>query len=283
MRDAEVLVCFRPSGREAYVLPGTRLVEAAAEAGLVLEVPCGGEGLCGQCRVIVTSGAGEPTAAERHWLSAEELQAGWRLACQSAVCGPMEVEIPPVSRAAAEHKILVQPKAEARQVRFRQPTAPTPALVVAQSDLSRSARAANNTSSSRRRHAATTFPTCCGWSGRWTSGRWRSTCRCSATSGRLCGRPTSAARPCWPSRRLLDFEPGNTEADAFAVALDVGTTTLVGSAVGPGHGQPVGRRRPAESADPLRRRRPLTHPSRPAGGPTVCGSCTRRSPPPSTR
>ena len=47
MRDPEVLVCFRPSGREAYVLPGTRLVEAAAEAGLVLEVPCGGEGLCG--------------------------------------------------------------------------------------------------------------------------------------------------------------------------------------------------------------------------------------------
>ena len=76
MRDTEVLVCFRPSGREAYVLPGTRLVEAAAEAGLVLEVPCGGEGLCGRCRVIVTSGAAEPTATERHWLSAEELHCG---------------------------------------------------------------------------------------------------------------------------------------------------------------------------------------------------------------
>ena len=30
MRDTEVLVCFRPSCAEAYVLPGTRLVEAAA-------------------------------------------------------------------------------------------------------------------------------------------------------------------------------------------------------------------------------------------------------------
>jgi len=34
-RDTEVLVRFRPSGREAYVLPGTRLVEAAACAGIV--------------------------------------------------------------------------------------------------------------------------------------------------------------------------------------------------------------------------------------------------------
>ncbi len=123
MRDPEVLVRFRPSGREAYVLPGTRLVEAAAEAGIVLEVPCGGEGLCGKCRVIVASGAGEPTAAERDWFSAEELQAGWRLACQSAVCGPMEVEIPPASQAAAEHKILVHAEGRKRD-RFALPERP---------------------------------------------------------------------------------------------------------------------------------------------------------------
>jgi Na+-transporting NADH:ubiquinone oxidoreductase subunit NqrF len=94
MRDTEVLVCFRPSGTEAYVLPGTRLVEAAAEAGVVLDVPCGGEGLCGKCRLIVAGGAGEPTAVERDRFSAEELRAGWRLACQSVVGGPMEVVVP---------------------------------------------------------------------------------------------------------------------------------------------------------------------------------------------
>ena len=63
MRDTEVLGCFRPSCAEAYVLPGTRLVEAAAEAGIVLEIPCGGEGLCGKCRVIVASGAGAAAIA----------------------------------------------------------------------------------------------------------------------------------------------------------------------------------------------------------------------------
>ena len=37
-------------------------------------------------------------------------------------------------------------------------------------------------------------------------------------------------------RRLLDFEPGNTEADAFAVAVDVGTTTLVATLLDLGTG-----------------------------------------------
>ncbi len=108
MRDREVLVRFVPSGREAYVLPGTRLVEAAAEAGLVLEVPCGGEGLCGRCRVRVVQGATEPSLAEHQWLSHDELASGWRLACQSAVQGPMTVELPFDSCQETKHQILVE-------------------------------------------------------------------------------------------------------------------------------------------------------------------------------
>ena len=36
--------------------------------------------------------------------------------------------------------------------------------------------------------------------------------------------------------RLLDVEPGNTEADAFAVAVDIGTTTLVAALLDLGTG-----------------------------------------------
>ena len=95
MSDSQVLVSFRPSEKGARVLPGVPLLEAASEAGLSLDFPCGGEGLCGYCRVLVTSGAGEPTPAEREQLPAEELQAGWRLACQAVVWGPTVVELPP--------------------------------------------------------------------------------------------------------------------------------------------------------------------------------------------
>jgi uncharacterized 2Fe-2S/4Fe-4S cluster protein (DUF4445 family) len=41
-------------------------------------------------------------------------------------------------------------------------------------------------------------------------------------------------------RRLLDFEPGNTEADAFAVAADIGTTTLVATLLDLGTGSEWG-------------------------------------------
>jgi uncharacterized 2Fe-2S/4Fe-4S cluster protein (DUF4445 family) len=254
MRDPEVLVSFRPSGREAYVLPGTRLLEAAAEAGLVIETPCGGEGICGRCRVIVTSGAGDPTSAERHWLSVEELHDGWRLACQSAVRGPTEVEIPPAARAAAEHKILVQtegaagpavdPPVRKRYIELSPPTRGDDAP-----DLMRLERALQSDLAGARSY------------------------RPGATAGlsssaevnplpRTAGQASSGTRHFslyaplellreLPARlraadfrgtavlagdRLLDIEPGNTETDAFAVAVDIGTTTLVAALLDLGTG-----------------------------------------------
>lgn len=108
MRDTEVLVHFRPFDCGAYVLPGTRLFEAAAEAGVILDFPCGGAGICGKCRVIVVQNAVEPTSVERDRFSDEELRAGWRLACQTTVSGPTEVVIPPGSRTAGVPKICVE-------------------------------------------------------------------------------------------------------------------------------------------------------------------------------
>jgi uncharacterized 2Fe-2S/4Fe-4S cluster protein (DUF4445 family) len=239
MRDTEVLVSFWPSGREAYVLPGTRLVEAAAEAGLVLEVPCGGEGLCGKCRVIVTSGASEPTTTERNWFSAEELQAGWRLACQSAVCGPTEVEIPPVSRAAAEHKILIHhaeetgaelfvcntlegasdqldqplssPPADDPPVHKRYIELPTPKRGDDAADVMRLEQALGMGPLKIDLALLREIPA------RLRGGDFRGTAVLAAG-------------------RLLDVEQGNTESDAFAVALDIGTTTLVATLLDLGTG-----------------------------------------------
>ena len=53
MREAEVPVTFLPADRTVYVLEDTRLIEAAADAGIILDSPCGGEGICGKCRVQV--------------------------------------------------------------------------------------------------------------------------------------------------------------------------------------------------------------------------------------
>ncbi len=71
--------------------------------------------------------------------------------------------------------------------------------------------------------------------------------------------------------RLMDFEPGNTEWDAYAVAVDVGTTTLAAALLDLATGRELAVAVAAESADPLRRRRALAHPPRPRTDPRACG------------
>ena len=48
------------------------------------EIPsyCGGKGLCGKCKVRFQKKAPMPTEQERIFFSKEEIDAGWRLACE---------------------------------------------------------------------------------------------------------------------------------------------------------------------------------------------------------
>ena len=50
------LITFRPSCKMIDVPAGTGLVDAAREAGVSIEAPCGGEGICGKCQVRVVAG-----------------------------------------------------------------------------------------------------------------------------------------------------------------------------------------------------------------------------------
>ena len=69
----EFPITFLPGDKTVYVLAGTRLQEAATAADLVLDAPCGGEGTCGKCRVVVCEGTLPPTEEERRRLTDEEL------------------------------------------------------------------------------------------------------------------------------------------------------------------------------------------------------------------
>ncbi|WP_405905937.1 FAD-dependent oxidoreductase [Streptomyces sp. NBC_00828] len=60
--------------------PGQSVLDAANAVGVALPQSCG-EGACGTCRVRVFSGAYETD--DRGMFSADELAAGWRLACQT--------------------------------------------------------------------------------------------------------------------------------------------------------------------------------------------------------
>jgi len=58
-----------------------------------VEFPCGGRGKCRRCRVRVIEGSLEPSEEERRILTAQEILAGWRLACRAAVHADVTLDI----------------------------------------------------------------------------------------------------------------------------------------------------------------------------------------------
>jgi uncharacterized 2Fe-2S/4Fe-4S cluster protein (DUF4445 family) len=111
-KERRVQVTFWPEGDRVRVPLETTLLDAAKIAGVNLASSCGGDGLCGKCRVIVRQG--NVTAQPTSLLSREEIRRGYVLGCQTKVTGDVEVEIPPESRAEAA-QILIDVDAQ----RFR--------------------------------------------------------------------------------------------------------------------------------------------------------------------
>ena len=72
---------------------GTLLGDAAQQAGIDVLMPCGGQGRCGRCAVIVEEGQVRRRSTQR--LSPEDVAAGYALACQTIVEGDVVVLIPP--------------------------------------------------------------------------------------------------------------------------------------------------------------------------------------------
>jgi len=85
-------VRFEPSGLKAEVQCGTSLLEAAHKAGIYLSSICGGDGYCGKCKVIIDDGQfqSRPTTL----LTPDETQQGIVLACQTKALSDIIVTVP---------------------------------------------------------------------------------------------------------------------------------------------------------------------------------------------
>lgn len=68
---------FLPHNKEVTVDDGEILIRAAMEAGVHVNASCGGEGLCGKCRVIIESGSVEGGITERLSSEDQEKDTGW--------------------------------------------------------------------------------------------------------------------------------------------------------------------------------------------------------------
>lgn len=100
-------VTFLPFDRSVDVDEGTTIAEAAQLGGVYLNNLCGGEGVCGECRVRVIRGEASQDENAAAFFSKGELEQGYVLACQTPVRDELEVEVPAESMLEGE-KIMTE-------------------------------------------------------------------------------------------------------------------------------------------------------------------------------
>ncbi len=88
----EYRVKFLPIERSFPAEEGQTILETAMKAGVHINASCGGNGVCGKCKVKVLEGATASAVSTK--IHPDEYEAGTRLACQTTIHGDMVVEIP---------------------------------------------------------------------------------------------------------------------------------------------------------------------------------------------
>ena len=85
-------VLFLPHNKKVTVPYGHNLIRAAMEAGVHINASCGGEGVCGKCRVIIEDGTVEGGISSK--LKKADQEKGYRQACLADVKSDLVIRVP---------------------------------------------------------------------------------------------------------------------------------------------------------------------------------------------
>ena len=223
--EKKAIVVFKPSGQVVEVEVGTLLSDAAVEAGVTLNLPCGGQGRCGRCRVRVAHGNVSHRSGVR--LSSADLEEGWALGCQAVIKGDAVVIVPEQEKVeiefitktvgaerialAAEFSDKVDPS-----VRRAHLTIDPPSLDDQTTDWDRLLRELSLQHGIQNVTASLPMLR--------TLGRDLREADWDVTAILEIGDPV--ANPC-TQPRLIDLLPGNQSDRCYGVAIDIGTTSNV--------------------------------------------------------
>jgi uncharacterized 2Fe-2S/4Fe-4S cluster protein (DUF4445 family) len=210
-----VAVRFLPDGAEVRVPSGTSVFDAASWNGIAIDSTCGGHGTCKKCKVRIVSGETPVSPLDPRAFAADELRDGWRLACRAGARGELVVEVPPLQTrpkaalAGVGRHVILRPSVQKRHLVLAEPS-----LEDQRSDLQRVLDAIDDLEP------------------RGSIGLLRE------LGGILRGADFDVtAVVC--DEELIDVEPGDTTARRFAIAFDLGTTTVVATLLDLESGQPV--------------------------------------------
>lgn len=225
-------VTFLPYETTIKVSPGETVIRAAMAAGVHINASCGGEGVCGKCRVLMEQGEVEGGLSEK--IDAGDREKGYRLACKAQVTGDIMVRIPVES---AIDATVLKRRAPRRTAGIQQMSLddikeqglfippmqkyylelPPPQ---AQDNLPDVTRLVSHLNLKHNEHGLE-VPL--------------SVIRKIPSVFREDGFKVTVtlARPVRPSGKtqIINVQPGDTRAENYAVAMDIGTTTVYGEVV----------------------------------------------------
>ncbi len=207
MIQKKLEIVYKPFDKATRVPPGTTLFSAAHWIGLPIDSTCGGRGTCGKCKVQVLEGGAEVTTADRKQLRAVELEGGWRLSCQAKVYQDTTVTVPELLRVpkaatmGVNRLVLLDPNVRKVFVELSEPS-----LEDQRSDLERlrDALTAEGFDMKADLRHLRTLPVVLRDAG----------FKVTAVLG---------------GDQLIAVEPGDQREASYGVAVDLGTTTVVGT------------------------------------------------------
>lgn len=204
-----------PSGptttRPVRVPPGVTVFDAASWNGIAIDSTCGGHGTCHKCRVRLrpaggsadTVGAAPITSHDRRTFTGDQLAEGWRLACLVPATRALAVDVPPLTtrpKAATVgvgRQVILRPAVQKRYVELAEPT-----LSDQRTDLARLRDAIDDLDLSCDLPVLRRLPG-------------------------VLREAAYAVTAVIVDEALIDVEPGDTSAVRYALAFDLGTTTVV--------------------------------------------------------
>ena len=192
-----------PAEKVVRVPPGVSVFDAASWNGIAIDSTCGGHGTCRKCKVQLNATDQVVTSHDRRTFTDSELAQGWRLACLVNATRSLEVTVPP---------LMTRPKAATvgvgRQVILR------PAVVKRYVELAEPTLADQRTDWIRLAEAIDDLELRC-------------------TLPVLRHLPTALRKADFKvtvvivDDEVIDIEAGDTTAIRYAIAFDLGTTTVV--------------------------------------------------------
>jgi uncharacterized 2Fe-2S/4Fe-4S cluster protein (DUF4445 family) len=189
--------------KEARVLAGTTIFDAASWNGVAIDSTCGGHGTCKKCKVKVVSGNAPISPVDPRAFTIDELKSGWRLACRANTLEDLTIEVPPLQtrpKAAlvgVGRHVILRPAVQKRYVELVEST-----LEDQQSDLERLLAAMDDV-------------------------ELRVPLGIVRELGGMLRRADWKVTAVLADDVLIDVEEGDTSASRHAIAFDLGTTTVV--------------------------------------------------------